>query len=148
MKKKIFSIIIVMIFFINFFKGYTCAFSSELGDLKEGFSPVIELKVSDTSSVDIIDPGAYEPDSTTTAKDSRKLGEIGNAIIGILQFIGSILSVAILVALGIKYMVGSVEERAEYKKTMLPYFIGAIMIFGITNILAIILDIARGITNS
>ena len=35
-------------------------------------------------------------------------------------------------------MMGSVEEKAQYKETMKPYLIGAIMLFGITNILYII----------
>ena len=35
----------------------------------------------------------------------------------------------ILVVLGIKYMMGSAEEKAEYKKTMIPYVVGAILIF-------------------
>ena len=42
-------------------------------------------------------------------------------------------------------MMGSVEEKAEYKKTMTPYVIGAFMVFGITNIIAIIIDIVQGI---
>ena len=67
---------------------------------------------------------------------------MANIIIGALQIIGTILSVAVLGVLGIKYMVGSVEEKAEYKKTLKPYVIGAVMVFGISNILAIVVKIA------
>ena len=42
-------------------------------------------------------------------------------------------------------MIGSVEEKAEYKKTMGPYALGAVMVFAITNILSIIGLIARNI---
>ena len=31
--------------------------------------------------------------------------------------------------LGIKYMMGSAEEKAEYKKTFIPYIIGAVLLF-------------------
>ncbi len=31
-------------------------------------------------------------------------------------------------------MMGSAEERAEYKKTLFPYFIGAILIFAATSL--------------
>ena len=31
--------------------------------------------------------------------------------------------------IGIKYIMGSVEEKAEYKQTMWPYVVGAILIF-------------------
>ena len=39
---------------------------------------------------------------------------------------------------GLKYMLGSVEEKAEYKKTLLYYLIGAVLAFGIVNILEFI----------
>mgnify|MGYP004531230821 CR=1 FL=1 len=61
-----------------------------------------------------------------------------NAVIGLVQMIGTITSVLALIIIGIKYMVGSVEEKAEYKKTMKPYLIGAVMVFSITNIIFII----------
>ena len=52
-----------------------------------------------------------------------------------------------LMILAIKYMLGSVEEKAQYKKTMFPYVIGCVLIFGITNILAIIIDMVSKAMN-
>ena len=69
---------------------------------------------------------------------AMKLEAIGNNIIGVIQVIGTGSSVVALIIIGIKYMMGSVEEKAQYKETMKPYLIGAIMLFGITNILYII----------
>lgn len=40
----------------------------------------------------------------------------GNKTITILSVIGSLISVIVLIVLGIKYMLGSTEEKAEYKK--------------------------------
>lgn len=57
--------------------------------------------------------------------------------LGFFQMLGSVLSVICLVVLGVKYMMGSVEEKAEYKKTLLPYIIGAFMVFAISNLLEI-----------
>ena len=48
--------------------------------------------------------------------------------------IGIILSVIILAILGIKYILGSVEEKAEYKNDIIPYLIGAALLFGISTI--------------
>ena len=59
-------------------------------------------------------------------------------ILGVVQIVGSLVAVICLIVLGVKYMMGSVEEKAEYKKTLLPYFIGALMVFGITNLLNVI----------
>lgn len=93
---------------------------------------------------DVIEnPGTYKPSTSTYALDADKLKDIANRAIGALQVVGTILSVAILGAIGIKYMVGSVDERAEYKKTLRPYLIGAIMVFGITNILALVVKIVE-----
>ena len=55
---------------------------------------------------------------------------IGNTITGILQVVGIVISVIILMVLGIKYMMGSAEEKAEYKKTFIPFIIGAVLLFG------------------
>lgn len=54
---------------------------------------------------------------------------VGKKIVGILQTVGIVLSVIILIVLGIKYMMGSAEEKADYKKSMMPYIIGAALIF-------------------
>lgn len=66
---------------------------------------------------------------TGTPPTGTEIKDLGNKVIGILQTVGIVLSVVILVILGIKYMMGSAEEKADYKKTMIPYIIGAACIF-------------------
>ena len=39
-------------------------------------------------------------------------------------------------------MMGSLEERAEYKKTLMPYVIGAVMMFAASSLVNIIYNIA------
>ena len=63
--------------------------------------------------------------------------KVGN-FIGIIQVASSVISVICLIVLGIKYMMGSVEQKAEYKKTLLPYILGAVMVLGLGNLLNII----------
>ena len=58
----------------------------------------------------------------------------GNAILGLIQVVGTIISVGIIMVIGIKYMVGSVEQRASYKKSMIPFAVGAVLLFGAVNI--------------
>ena len=83
----------------------------------------------------------YVSDSAQSANFDKTV----NGIIYVIQVIGSIVSVAVLVILGIKYMMGSVEERAQYKKTLMPYFIGAILFFGISNVTSLLYNIIRDI---
>ena len=64
-----------------------------------------------------------------TSGDSEKLRSMAGNVLGVIQVLGTILSVIILIVLGLKYMTGSVEERADYKKTLIPYVIGAGILF-------------------
>lgn len=59
---------------------------------------------------------------------------IGSKILTVITTVGMVLSVIIVAVLGIKYMMGSTEEKAEYKKTMIPYLVGAVLVFGASAI--------------
>ena len=89
------------------------------------------------------DASTYQPSSTTDAQNS--INNLGQGVIKIISTVGTIISVVFLIILGIKYMTGSVEEKAEYKKTMLPYVIGAVILFGITSFIGIIVDLVKGL---
>lgn len=66
--------------------------------------------------------------------NTENVQDIGGRIIGIIQVVGNIVAIAMLIVLGIKYMMGSAEEKADYKKTLFPYFVGAIFIFAAANL--------------
>lgn len=88
----------------------------------------------------IEDPNSYIP-ATNWRSDNAKLIEIGGIIIGVIQALGSAAAVIALMVLGIKYMIGSTQDKANYKEAMVPYLIGAIMVFTITNVLGIFYDL-------
>lgn len=71
-------------------------------------------------------PGSY---TGNPPSDSSDIDNLGNKIIGVLRVIGSIAAVVILMVLGFKYMMGSAEDKADYKKSMIPYLVGAVCIF-------------------
>ena len=73
---------------------------------------------------------------------SVEISDLGNKIITVVTIIGSVVSVIVLIILGIKYMLGSVDEKAEYKKTLLPYIIGATLVFAASSIASIIYNLA------
>ena len=75
--------------------------------------------------------------------DNIEFMKIMNNIISGVATVGSVLSIIILMVMGIKYMMGSLEERAEYKKTLVPYMIGAIFVFGASNIANLIFTVAK-----
>ena len=98
-----------------------------------------------------VEAANFDPDQYTKSiqqdqtSGTDEISNIGRIVIGVLRGAGTVISVIVLIALGIKYMMGSVEEKAAYKQTMLPYLIGALMVFGITNLLPIIVGLAKAI---
>ncbi len=77
----------------------------------------------------------FTPTSITPNQGNTQ--EIQNAagrLMGFIQVIGVVVSVLILMILGIKYMMGSAEEKAEYKKVFIPYIVGAVLLFSATTI--------------
>ena len=68
-----------------------------------------------------------------------------NKIIGLLQIVGTGISIIVVTMLGIKYIMASPGEKAETKKQIMPIIIGCVLVFGGVNVVAII---ARFVTNS
>ena len=83
---------------------------------------------------------AITPDQITGESDVDVSGisNIGNSIVRILSTVGIVASVIVLIVLGIKYMMGSAEEKAEYKKTLMPYVIGAGLVFAASTIAQVV----------
>lgn len=80
-------------------------------------------------------------DQTTKFTSSSEITNLGQKIIGAIQVIGIVIAVVVLLVLGIKYMVGSAEEKAEYKKTMMPYVVGALLIFAASTIVNVLYNV-------
>lgn len=76
-----------------------------------------------------VDPKTWDSQTGDKIK-TDDLNNFSASIINVVAIIGSAAAIITLIILGIKYMMGSAEEKAEYKKTLLPYIIGAAMVFG------------------
>ena len=85
-------------------------------------------------------PGDVSVKSTSADDQIRSIGE---QILSAVTTAGIVLSVVMLAVLGVKYMMGSAEERAEYKKSMLPYLIGAILLFGASAIANMVVSLVK-----
>lgn len=79
--------------------------------------------------------------------DTSGIEKIGNQVITIVSTIGSVASVIVLIVLGLKYMMGSAEEKAEYKKTLMPYVIGAGMVFAASAIAGVIYQFTKNVAS-
>ena len=83
-------------------------------------------------------PGSAIDTSVNT--DTTGMSKFAGTIVNVLTTAGMIVSVIILMVLGIKYMMGSPEEKAEYKKVLVPYIVGAALVFGALAIANFIFD--------
>lgn len=90
----------------------------------------------------VINPNTFTGSESTNTDGIQK---IGNQIISILSTVGSIISVIVLIILGLKYMMGSAEEKAEYKKTLMPYIIGAALVFAASAIAGMVFSFTNGL---
>jgi len=92
----------------------------------------------------IDDPNVYKPtDPAKTDYDTtfKKAG----VILGTVRSLGAVVSVLGIAVLGIRYMFGSLEQKANYKETMVPFVIGIAITVGIVTIITIVQNIAKDI---
>lgn len=65
-------------------------------------------------------------------------------VYNILLSIGVILSVIVGAILGLKYLFGSIDEKADTKQLLIPYVIGCIVVFGAFGIWRLIITLLSG----
>ncbi len=99
-----------------------------------------------TTNVLAADSGALDPKniSATYSTDNSGLTTKAGKIMGMIRNIAAIAAVIIIMVLGVKYMLGSVEEKkAEYKKSFMPLIIGIVLVVAATAIASFIFTMAE-----
>ena len=76
--------------------------------------------------------------TTNPGKVDSKLTTVGSTVLGYIQVIGTFIAVGVLMFLGIRYMTASANEKADIKKSIIPYIIGAIVLLAAVNIVALL----------
>lgn len=87
-----------------------------------------------------IDPNEWKPDDLEM-QDYDEVVDVAVVIIAVIRYVGVAVSIIVLLIIGIKYMTGTVQEKAEYKKTMIPYLIGVFIFFTLSQILPLIIGL-------
>lgn len=87
-----------------------------------------------------LNPEAFS-DVTNANMGSGALPKLGGVIIYIVQFVGYTVAVLMLSGIGIKYMMAAPGEKADLKAQLIPYTIGAVLLFGGVSIISLIYDI-------
>ena len=97
-----------------------------------------------TGTVDDIMSGAdsfVNEGESNVSIDENLLGETAGFLYNMLLAFGIITAVIVGSILGIKYMIGSVEEKAENKQTLLAYLISCVVVFGAFGIWKLVINI-------
>ncbi len=85
------------------------------------------------------------PGDLTASYDgnTEELQNKAGKIMGMIRNVAVIASVIILMVLGVKYMLGSVEEKAEYKKSFIPLIVGIVLVVSATAIASFVFNMAQ-----
>jgi len=106
------------------------------------------------TNVSCADTAVQSPESVRVASSSGYLGisqphiEEGlvgslGGIISVVQIVGTAVAVGASIYLGIRYILSSVEEKADIKKKMVPFIVGVVIFYGATGILQLISAVAK-----
>ncbi len=82
-------------------------------------------------------------DTSTATADVGGIQNIGINIISIISSVGMVVAVVVLMVLGVKYMIGSTEEKSKYKDSMMPFIVGALLLFAASGIAKMVYNAAN-----
>lgn len=75
--------------------------------------------------------------------DQDPIKDMSNIIFNVIFILGIVIAVIWGLVIAIKFITGSVEEKAEVKKTLIPYVAGCVVLFGAFTIWKIVLTILQ-----
>ncbi len=127
---NIFTLIAVFLIVVNVFNVKTSWATSE--------EQILKISALSTT----IDPNDYEPDQLTDADAGVVTDKIG-IVLGTIRNISVVVSVIALMIIGLKYVFGSVEEKANYKATLVPYVIGFVLAIAGTTLVDFIYNMVN-----
>ncbi len=81
----------------------------------------------------------------STQKNTTGVMAVINDVIGLLQLAGTGISVVTITLLGARYMLSSVDQKAEIKNRAMPVVIGCIILFGAVNLVAIVANFTNAV---
>ncbi len=97
---------------------------------------VVSVPVHATPSTDIID--GLETDIEKSTGDVDDISKMAGKIIKWIRNVAVIAGVLILTVIGFKYMMGSPEEKSDYKKSLIPLVVGIIVVMAATQVMTMI----------
>lgn len=94
-----------------------------------------------TKADDFISKGQSSTSGSTISEATIK--DMSEILYNTLLIIGVVVAVIIGIIIGIKFMTGSVEEKAKVKETFIAYIAGCIVVFGAFTIWKLVVTILQ-----
>lgn len=129
----------LLIIFIIIISSILC--TSKVYAAIQGQTPDVKgQKKTDAKAV--IDVDSYDPNNKEEISDEAKkliTSKVG-WVLGGIRNITVIMAVITLMLIGVKYIIGSANEKAKYKETLFPWVIGCIVSVTGTTLISFIYD--------
>lgn len=77
--------------------------------------------------------------------DSQGIKSMGEKIVGLVQVIGVSVATIMIVVIAIRYFISSPDQKADVKSKLIPFLIGALLLFGASGILSIVVTAVQEI---
>lgn len=71
------------------------------------------------------------------------LGTMAGKVMGIIRNIAVVAGVIVLMVIGVKFILGSAEEKAEYKKSLIPLVVGIVVVMAATTVVSFLFDFMK-----
>lgn len=80
-------------------------------------------------------------DAKGVSNEINGVATVAGKVVKLIRSVAAIAAVVIISILGIKYMMGSTEERADYKKSFIPLIVGVVVVLAAASIASLIFSV-------
>lgn len=137
---------------LGLLEGKTEAEVKEEQDMKDRSTSIYQRPQQDNSertAAENLDDMISDADSFINQGgieyEDKALQQFSSILFNIFSVVGAAVALIVGIVIGVKYMMGSIEEKADYKQMLLPYVIGCIVVFGGFGIWKIVITILESI---
>lgn len=107
----------------------------------------IQNKTSSGESLDNMITSAEdfskEDDENTLTLENEELQNLSSLLFNILTNIAVVVSVLVGLYIGIKFMTGSIEQKANIKELLVPYVVGCVVVYGALGIWKLVVTLLQ-----
>lgn len=125
-KKKIYKIIFVIVIALIVFFAYT--------------SKIYATQETMQGAKNFLEKG-----DVGSMLNTDKIKQTSDTIYMMFSGVGTAIVLVVGVVLGIQFLMGSAEEKAKVKETLIPYGVGAVIVFGAVGIWTLVIKVMEGI---